>query len=553
MSESSTKDQAPAAQTAPKPQVIKRPKRNLAWVWLIPLVAAAIGASIVWREWSSRGPEIEISFRSAAGIEQGKTQIRYRDVIIGSVTGIRLSPDRENVIVTAQLDKDAEELTNDKTRFWVVKPTIGVTGVSGLATLFSGSYIEADTDLKHPGTIKKLSFVGMEQPPPITSDRPGSSFRLRSTTLGSIELGTPLYFLRIPAGVVTRYKLDDDGKHVDIDVFVYAPYDKYVQGNTRFWNESGIQVGIGTNGLEVQVGSLASLLASGISFGSFGALQALPEDHVFRLFNSYQAAKLLPQGPAVPVMMRFTQSTRGLEPGATIDFHGLHIGVVDSVELDIDTSDKTFFTRVQATLYPAMLGAAYDHFKIQDRDPHTLAKQIQFAIDLGMRAQLQQANLITGGVFINLSNRPGVHHVPPYNGTLPIEIPTIESQGFDEIQRQVSDIIAHIQKIPFQKLGDDLAQTLEEISKLGRNLNQTLAPELSTALIKLQTTLDEFNGLLASSNQIPGQVSQSTQELDEMLRTARQLIDELRERPNALLFGEPARSYSRETLGAENR
>lgn len=553
--------QAPAheAKAAPKPHVAQRPKRNLAWVWLIPLVAAAIGASIVWREWSSRGPEIEITFRSAAGIEQGKTQIRYRDVIIGSVTDIRLSPDRESVIVTAQLDKDAEGLANDKTRFWVVKPTIGVTGVSGLATLFSGSYIEADTDLKDAKPARTLSFVGLEQPPPITSDRPGSTFQLRSRTLGSIEMGTPIYFLRIRAGVVTRYELDPNGKHVDIEVFVDSPYDKYVSGNTRFWNESGIQVGIGTNGLEVQIGSLASLLSSGISFGSFGSVGSvtapseLASDHVFRLFESHEAAKRLPQGPAVPVVMQFGQSTRGLEPGATIDFHGLHIGVVDSVELDIDTNSKAFFTRVKATLYPAMLGAAYDHFKIQNRDLNTLAKQIQFAIDLGMRAQLQQANLITGGVYINLINQPGPHTIPPFDGKLPIEIPTIPAQTLEDIQRQVADIIAHIDKIPFQQISEDLTQTLEEISKLGRNLNQTLVPELSDALIKVQTTLDEINPLLSSSNEIPGQVSQSVQELDEVLRTARQLIDELRERPNALLFGEPARSYSRETLGVENR
>lgn len=553
MSQSSEQSEASEHASAKTPQVGRRPKRNLAWVWLIPLIAAAIGASIVWREWSMRGPVIEITFRSAAGIEQGKTQLRFRDVIVGSVTGIRLTPDREGVIVTAQLDKDAESLANDQTRFWVVRPTIGVTGVTGLATLFSGAYIEADTDAKDIHAARQTSFVGLEQPPPITSDRPGTHYQLRTRSLGSIEVGTPIYYLRIPVGVVTEYQLDPDGERVDIELFIDKPYDQYVHANTRFWNESGIQVGIGPNGLEVQVGSLAALLSSGLAFASFGPQAPLSEDHVFRLFDSHQAAKMLPQGPSVPVVMRFDQSTRGLEVGAHIDFHGLHIGIVEKVELDLDPQTKRFFTRVKATLYPSMLGAAYDRFKLTQIDSPDLAKQIQIAIGLGMRAQLQQTNLLTGGVYIQLINRPGTPARAQFDGTSPVQIPTVASRTIEELQQQISEIVDHIEKIPFEQIGRDLEQTLAEITALGRSFNQTLVPEVNEALLKVQRSLDEFNAFLSAGNELPSMVGHSVQELDEVLRSTRLLIDELRERPNALLFGEPTRSYSRETLGAETR
>jgi len=552
MSQSPDQPQSQTPRQNDQPLVGRRPKRNLAWVWLIPLIAAAIGASIVWREWSTRGPVIEITFRSAAGIEQGKTPVKFRDVIVGSVTGIRLSPDREGVIVTAQLDKDAESLANEKTQFWVVKPTIGVTGVSGLATLLSGAYIEADTDGKDVHAREKSSFVGLEQPPPITSDRPGTHFRLRSPSLGSIEPGTPIYYLRIPVGVVTEYELDPEGNHVDIDIFVDQPYDSFVHGNTRFWNESGIQVGIGPNGLQVQVGSLAALLSSGLSFATFGGHLDLEQDHVFRLFASQQAAKMLPVGPSVPVEMRFDQSTRGLEVGAPIDFHGLHIGIVKRVDLDLDPTTKRFYTRVGATLYPAMLGAAYEHFQAAQPNAADLPKQVEMAIKLGMRAQLQQTSLITGGIYIQLINRPGTPMTTAFEGSLPVQIPTVTSRTIDDIQQQVSDIIDQIQKIPFQQIGQELDETLKEIAALSRNMNEALAPQLSQALIKMQTSLDEFNRLLSSSNEIPAMVGQSVQELEEVLRSTRQFVDELREKPNALLFGEPVRSYSRETLGAEN-
>lgn len=537
--------------TLPKPKVGQRPKRNLAWVWLIPLVAALIGASIVWREWSSRGPVIEISFKSATGIEEGKTQVKFRDVVVGLVTDIQLSNDREYVIVTAQLDKDAEPLANDKSQFWVVKPTVGVTGVSGLATLLSGAYIEADSKAKGDIKPNKFSFVGLETPPPITSDQPGTRFQLRAPTLGSIEPGTPIYYLRIPVGVVMDYKLDPKGKHVDIDVFVDQPYDGFVNANTRFWNESGVQIGVGANGLQVQVGSLASLLSSGLSFGSFGVERPVPEGYVFKLFDSHQAAKSLPEGPSVPIVMRFDQSTRGLEVGAPIDFHGLHIGVVESVELDLYQTDKSFYTEVKATLYPAMLGAAYEHMQVKERDPQTLAQLIQQAIDLGMRAQLREASLLTGGLYIQLVNRAGTPAGEKFSGKLPVVIPTVSSQTLDDLQKQVSDIIAHIDKIPFETIGKELDETLKQLSALGRSVNQTLTPELTDTLQKLQGTLNEVNRLLASSDELPAQVEQSIQDLDEVLRSTRQFVDELRERPNSLLFGEPNTSYSRETLGAD--
>lgn len=547
MNDLSTNQQA----KPPKPKVGHRPKRNLAWVWLIPLVAALVGASIVWREWSTRGPVIEISFSSASGIEEGKTQIKYRDVVVGLVTDIQLSKNRENVIVTAQLDKDAEALASDQSQFWVVKPTIGVTGVSGLATLFSGSYIEADTKAKGDVKPNRFSFIGLDTPPPISSDQPGSKFRLRAPTLGSIQPGTPVYFLRIPVGVVTEYKLDTDGKHVDIDIFVDDPYNKYVNANTRFWNESGVQVGVGPNGLQVQVGSLASLLSSGISFGSFGTDRPVPDGFVFKLFDNHQAAKSLPEGPSVPIVMRFDQSTRGLEVGAPIDFHGLHIGVVNSVELDLNQSNKRFYTEVKATLYPAMLGAAYEHMQVKERDPQALAKLIQQAIDLGMRAQLREASLLTGGLYIQLVNRAGTPAGDKFNGTLPVSIPTVASQTLDDLQKQISDIISHIDKIPFEKIGKELDASLKQLTELGQSVNQTITPELTQTLDKLQGTLDEVNQLLTSSDELPAQVQQSIQDLDEVLRSTRQFVDELRERPNSLLFGEPNTSYSRETLGAD--
>jgi paraquat-inducible protein B len=535
----------------PRPRVGHRHRRHLAWVWVIPLVAALAGASIVWQDWASRGPVITISFQSAGGIEEGKTRVKFRDVVVGLVTDIQLSKNREFVIVTAQLDKDAEALANDNSQFWIVKPTVGVTGISGLATLFSGSYIEADTQAQGDVKVNQLHFVGLDTPPPITSDRPGQRFRLRAPTLGSIQPGTPIYFLRIPVGVVTEYTLDPSGRYVDIDVFIHDPYDKYVNANTRFWNESGINVDLGPNGVQVHVGSLASILSSGIAFASFGPSTPVAPENVFKLFNSREMAKSLPEGPSVPIAMRFDQSTRGLEVGSSVEFHGVQIGVVDSVDLSLDPTDKSFFTLVRATLYPAMLGAAYEHLQVKSSDPQTLGNLLQEAIDFGMRAQLRQASILTGGLYIDLVNRAGTPSGPKFEGTLPVHVPTIASQTFDDLKKQIGDIIDHIDQVPFQAIGKDLEQALKELTKVGRTVNNTLTPELSDTLSKLQGTLDDVNRILASSDELPAQVGQAIQDLDEVLRSTREFVNELRERPNSLLFGEPSTSYSRDTLGAD--
>jgi paraquat-inducible protein B len=164
-------EQSTTSPTLGLPRVSQRPKRNLGWVWLIPIVAALVGLSILYHSFSKQGPRVFITFQSATGLEAGKTQLRYRDVVIGLVKEIRLNDTRDKVIVEAELNKDDAGMANEATQFWVVKPRIGISGVSGLSTLMSGAYIETDTKNGALGQATQKQFIGLEEPPPITSDR----------------------------------------------------------------------------------------------------------------------------------------------------------------------------------------------------------------------------------------------------------------------------------------------------------------------------------------------------------------------------------------------
>lgn len=535
----------------PAPRIARKQKRNLWLVWLIPIVAAAIGLSIAWHDWSNQGPKVTISFQSASGLEQGKTQIKFRDVLVGTVTDIRLSKSGDYVLVDAQLDKDAEGLANAGTQFWVVKPTIGLSGISGLATLLSGVYINVDSKKLQVGKAEKFEFKGLEQPPPISSDRPGSKFHLRSKTLGSLGPGAPIYFLRIPVGVVTEYKLDESGKFVDLDVFIDAPYDKYVNGNTRFWDESGIYVNVGADGLTVSTESLVSILAGGLAFSNFGPKLSLDKDFRFKLYENKVAASSVPIGVALPVSMKFYQQTRGLDAGAPVSFQGINIGSIKSTELDFDIYKGQFFTRVKATLYPARLGPIFQTMEKINQTPSQAAESLSIFVKRGLRAELKTASLLTGSLYISLSLQKDAPLEEEVSAALPFVIPTVQSTGIEEIQKQIATIVANIEKIPFEKLANDLSASLNEITAFTKSLEDTVTPELTATLNDLQTTLADVNVLLESSTALPSQIDNSLKEMDRAVRATRSLVDELRAKPNSIIFGESAQPYSRETLGSD--
>jgi paraquat-inducible protein B len=524
--------------------VIKRKKNiNLDWVWLIPILAALIGAVLVYKNISSQGPNIVIQFDTASGIEAAKTQVRYRDVVVGTVSSIQLSPDRKSVLVKVQLTKDSESLASSGTTFWVVKPRVGLGGVSGLSTILSGSFIEADIKVVDVAgnaieQKRKLNFVGLEVPPPINSDRAGRQFVIRAPTLGSLGPGAPIYFRRVQVGVVTDFKLEPKGSYVDISVFIYAPYYEFVTNSTRFWDESGINITLNASGVDVKTASLLSLLAGGLGFEPFDESdKTLAEiGTVFKLYDSRNAAALVPIGVAVPVVLHFEQSTRGLVKGAPIDFKGVDIGVIDDVVLEADERRSSFYSKVTGTIYPERLGSLYNQLPQEFRNLKFINERLLSLIKRGMRAELKTGNLLTGQLYISMSFiKDGV--VPKGLTTnSPLLIPTIETEGLDQIQKQLSTLLSKLDKIPYEDIGKELNESLKNISSSTKDFNKTL---------------DNLNLLISPDSPLTMQLNQSLKELDRTIRATRGLIDNLRDKPNAIIFGDGSINYSRDNLGAK--
>lgn len=525
------------------PQPVVRHRRvGISLIWLVPVLAALVGLSLVIHAWLQAGPTVNISFQTAEGLTPGKTPVKYKSVTIGKVEKVRLSNDRGHVVVKVALEKSAESFATADTRFWVVRPRIGLGGVSGVSTLLSGAFIGADVgDSKQP----KYDFKGLELPPAITHGSPGRSFVLHAQDLGSLDVGSPIYYRRIQVGQVASYQLDKDGDGVTIRIFVGSPNDRFITASTRFWNASGVDVSLGANGLKLNTQSLAAVLAGGVAFQNPpGPHDSTPaaEDASFRLFGDETTAMAPPDGPAHYIRMRFKQSLRGLAVGAPVEFLGVNFGKVVSIRMDYDEKTQSFPLIVGAVIYPQRLGQANDKLvalaKAQG-DNADLSHMVGRLVAHGLRAQARTGNLLTGQLYIALDFLPHAAKVNYDPNARPLEIPTAPG-SFDKLQEQLAEIVDKVHKIPFDSIGKHLDSSLADLDGTLKQVNGQVLPQFRDTLKGAQNTLGSANHMLSGDSPLQQNLGTTLQELRRMARSLRVLTDYLGVHPESLIRGRHA-------------
>src|SRR3984957_1459004 len=370
-----------------------------------PAVVVLVGGFVVIREKLAQGTSIEISFANAEGLESNKTKVRYKDVDIGDVTEIRVGADRKEVIVTAEIHRNAKSYLVDDTRFWVVRPRISGAGVSGLATLVSGAYISVDVG---HSAVGRENFVGLETPPIVTADLPGREFILHADDLGSLDIGSAVFYRHITAGQVVGYALDPGGTGVTIKVFINEPFDAYVSAATRFWQASGIDMSLNADGVKLRTESLASILEGGVTFGTLGGATAsrVAADTAFRLYEDQDRAMRPTETEVRSFVMYFGGTLRGLSAGAPVELHGITVGEVKSVDVEYDQASGSLAFPVVIELYPQRLrgrksqaGHAAPALDVSEASSRAL---IDSLVAHGLRAELKTGNLLTGQQFVAL-------------------------------------------------------------------------------------------------------------------------------------------------------
>lgn len=537
--ESPTAASATKSWSTPTPQVRSRQIGRISWIWFIPLIAAIVGASLLFRNWINTGPTIVISFESADGLEVGQTKVRYKDVVVGLVTGIKVSSDRSKVLVSAELSADgANFITQPESRFWVVKPRLGVSGVSGLNTLLSGPYISVDTIEKSSGSTQH-SFIGLEKPPEVTTGRSGTRFSLVADDLGSLEIGSPIYYRRIPVGRVIGYDLDNTGTAVDIQIFIDAPHDGFVYAGTRFWNTSGIDFSFDGAGVNLRTSSLASVISGGLAFANPEDVELEPigPGQVFKLFTTQDQAMADPDGIPFSVELHFRQSVRGLKLGSPVDFRGLELGQVYDIDLEYNPDSKRFFALVKVRLFPLRFGEVYKKL-VSERSntEHPAQTLLGPLVEHGLRAQLRASNLLTGQQYIALDFFRDTDDDSFDTQRRPFVLPTIAG-SFDRLQQQVTSIVTKLDSIPYGDVAQDVRNGLAALKQLLNNIDKQIVPSTNKALQAAQRALSNAEEILSKDAPIVNRLDRSLQEISNAAKSLRALTDYLQTNPTALIRG----------------
>jgi paraquat-inducible protein B len=459
------------------------------WIWLTPLLALILVGYLIYTLVAERGPVISITFENADGLTEHQTQVKYKAVTLGTVSNVELSDDLSHVIVRVRMTDRAEPFLTEQTRFWVVRPRLGAglqAFQAGLETLVSGAYIAIDPG-SGPGELQ-TDFKGLEEPPSIRSDEPGTVYFLQAEALGGLSAGAPIFCRDVEVGRVLGYDLERSLHDVRIRIFVRKPYDEWVKPETRFWNASGLHVGTGSDGLEIGLQSVQSVFSGSIAFQTRSDAEKTPPsqpESTFRLYPSRSTADVEMYELSVPYVSYFQSSIRGLTEGSEVHMFGRRLGAVTSVELMSDPRPEhqgSMAVRVAYVLQPER--------GLRERDWEALgAPGMRSLVEKQMRVVLETNSFLTGQKVLSLQYVPGAVPESVMKEGEALVLPSLVL-GLEELTASASEVASSLSRIPFGEIGVNLNRTLATVDRM------VGSPELGGALTSLDATFKEVRALV---------------------------------------------------------
>ena len=527
---------------------------NISAIWIIPLVALLIGAWMLYQYQANQGTTIYIKMPHAEGIVAGKTEIKVRSVKIGQVDHVRLSDKQNSVIARAQIDKHYEDLLTDDAKIWVVKPRIDDTGISGMSTLLSGVYLEFS-----PGESKKLAddFELQDEPALIANNVKGGRFTLLSYNAEVLDVSTGIYFKDYKIGQIETATFHWKNQAMKYGIFINEPYQNLITLNSIFWVNSGIEIDLSADGINVNTGSLSKLLKGGISVGI--PEQQTPGEvatngHSFSLSNSYKAALEERFYDFDYYLIEFEQSIRGLRAGAPVEYRGMRIGTVVEAPASVIIDGKPAHFRTDNTAVPTLIKVEYGRLYHDS----TAAREFWHSsldgwVKSGLRASLKPGNLLTGAVYVDLDI---------YNNAEPASLSKVAeytvfpsiSSGITVIADQVSDVLNKVNNLKiedslaqmqttfseYQALAHDMRDLLnkQDTQDLPGDINRNFA-EMTQSMQQFDKTMKQFEKTMASYQQGSAFHQQLQTTLSEFKRLSEELqplTRGLNQQPNMLIF-----------------
>ncbi|TCK18964.1 paraquat-inducible protein B [Thiogranum longum] len=509
-------------------------------IWLLPLIALLIGGWLVVKAIIEQGPEVVIQFQTAEGIEEGKTLVKYRDVIVGKVKTVRFAEDLTHVLVKAEMVPGMERHLIESTRFWVVRPRVDSGEISGLGTLISGAYVAMD-----PGKEgdESREFVGLETPPVIKSNERGTVYHLRAEKASSLSVGAPVYYRQIAVGQVTGYRLAKDHAFVDVDVFVEAPHDFYVRRGSRFWNVGGVDVSIDPAGVTVELESFASLISGGIAFETPLSLtdsEQAPEDTVFRLYPNYARTREKPVSRGYRYRVDLSGDIRGLLVSAPVELMGVRVGTVMQIDpyLDLETKQarRTVFIELEAE---KMLRIEERADLEGEQLEKAVGSRVEVLLARGLRARLETTNLLTGQKIIALDLMADAKPVKLVSRDGYPVIPAAPGE-MEQLGEALTRTLAKLEKLPLDRMvrnADQMMISLDKLAQAASKALPSLVDETHEALDATDEAMRGIDALVAEEGALGTEFYAAVRELQLAARAVRLMAEYLERHPESLLKG----------------
>lgn len=486
---------------------------SLSIVWVIPVIALVVSLFVAWQSYASRGPIITLEFEDGAGIAPRETELRFRDVKVGMVEDVYFSEGLRSVIARVRVEPDIAPFVDSTATFWVVRPELSASGVSGLDTVLSGVFIQGAWD-SDPGPSKD-AFKGLTSAPLYQSGLDGLQIALRSPPGGTLTAETPILYRGIEIGRVGTARISPEGNFAIAEAIIYEPHGRLVTPATRFWDTSGFSVSIGTGGAEIDFTSIATLLAGGITFDTFvSGGEPVGDGSVFEVYPSEVDARNNvfdeTEVETLDIRVVFDENIAGLALGAPIEFSGLRVGTVQHLSglVDPDTyGDNKVRLNVILGIQPARLGLQ------EEVSPQEALDFLQERVRTGLRARLASGSLLTGGLkveLVDVEDAPDADIVIA-DGAMPV-MPSTQSLVTDAAA-SVEGVFTRINSLPIE----ELLQSAIAFMEGARNL--VASEDIREVPQDVRGLLNDIRGVVTSQSvqDIPIAVNNALGRLDAIL------------------------------------
>ena len=545
------------------PEIRESSKFNLfTSIWIVPFIALVIAGWLAYQHFAERGPEIKILFPQNEGLIAGQSVVKFRNVPVGKVTYIHADDETDGVVVTVRMNaKRSKSYLTEKAKFWIVKPEVGVSGVSGLDTLLSGTYINVYSEL---GGKKEMdTFIGLTHP--YRDTMKGEYFRLISNNAENVSVGMPVYYKNIKVGQVEYLYLSLDDKNIEIVIFIDKVYVDYVHHGSKFWIKNMINVDFSKGNIDVHVAPLNFMLQGGIVFSSHGRKKShtLLDNHVFPLYESKTKAESTTIGPISRDIKRFTllteSSIANLRVNAPVRFDGFDVGKVETINLSYSKESHKMLGKVIVQIDTSVFEDSHEHNATEKNGLSNFYE----AVEAGLRAKITALDPITGMLFVDLTFK----HKEDGNQSITkshkyAQIPMAKESSRD-IMGSVGQILDTINNLPLDTLVDNLNKVILESEKPVKNANallldlkktvknmnkmtskksfEVMPDELNKALKQMTKTLKDTSKVVKgydSNSLVKNQLAQTLEILTKTSQEMSIFLRMLNRKPNSLIFGD---------------